>query len=88
LSETENILFYSSEIQTSLMAYSSLLVKVYLLQFLMKLSCKALHGKGAQHDRNLNPHTKKTNFHTSQLSSPLEVSLTHYSEKFHSSYIL
>jgi len=43
------------------MAYNSLLVvKVYLLQFLMKLSCKALHGKGAQHDRNLNPHSKKT----------------------------
>jgi len=26
----------------------------------MKFSCKALHGKGAQHDRNLNPHNKKT----------------------------
>jgi len=51
----------------------TVLVKVYLLLFLMKLSCKALrlHGKGAQHDRNLNPHNKKTlNFHTSLVSSP------------------
>ena len=42
----------------------------------------------APHDRNLNPHTKNSNFHASLIRSPLEVRLTHYSEKSYTSYIL
>jgi len=66
--------FYSTQVKVRLHLWPTVAyycTSEYLLQFLMKLSCKALHGKGAQHDRNLNPHNKKTlNFHTSLVTSP------------------